>query len=278
MKKAEVSLLMATLIWGSTFPLMKISLANLSPMTLLALRLGVALFPITILILLLKGKFFSLRESTRGLALAMSLFAGHALQIYGLRFTSATNSAFLTSMYIIFVPILSYKILKERLKVENVLSLAIAVLGLYLLTGYGELNVGDIFTLLCAIAFSFQIVLVQKYSKENYLLLTFWQTFWSFLFSAIAAVSMEKFERMNIGDILVVLYLGLCGSFLGFIIQMKYQKEVRTSRAALIYSIEPVFGAILSFILLSEVLALVNYIGALLIVLAVWIDTKTLKN
>lgn len=277
MKKADLYLLGVTIIWGSTFPLMKISLSNVYPIAFLAIRLGIAIFPIIALVIIKKERVLRAKDVYIGMLLALALFAGHALQIYGLEITSATNSAFITSLYVVFVPLISFWMLNEKLRTENFISLLVALLGLYLLTGLEKINVGDILTALCAIAFSFQIVMVQKYSKENYISLTFWQTLWSFIFTLITLALIKKTGSIYVRDILILLYLGIFGSFLGFIIQMRYQREVKASRAAIIYALEPAFGAIFSFLILSETLSLLNYVGALLIFIAVWLDTKTLK-
>lgn len=127
MDRSELILLGITAIWGgSTFPAMKVSLDYLPPILFLAYRFGVA----SLLMLLLFRSRILRRETLReGFLLGLTLFFGHGFQIVGLKYTTASNSAFITSLYVVFTPFIAYLLLGEKLKPRDLLSLAIALTG-----------------------------------------------------------------------------------------------------------------------------------------------------
>lgn len=276
MKRGDYFLIVATVIWGSSFPLMKIVIQDIPPLRFLAYRFAVALIPVGIIA---GKKIFEKDSFAKGSIIGFALFLGHAFQIYGLKYTSPTNSAFITALYLIFIPFLAAKILGDKVYKRNFVSLVMAVGGLYLISGgLSGINTGDVLTLLCALSFAFQIILVQKYSRENFIQLTFWEIFWVFALSSLISLFAENGGNLSITIISVIIYLGIFGSFVAFAIQMKYQPATSAFRASLIYTLEPVFGHIFSIALLSDFLKPAGYIGAALILSALWIDVWAEKR
>lgn len=273
MKKAELILLGITAIWGFTFPAMKLSLEYISPIAFLAYRFGIASL---LMFLIFRRKIFKKETFVPGMILGVTLFFGHGFQIVGLKYTTASNSAFITSLYVVFTPFIAYFILKDRLKGRDFISLGIAVIGLYLISGATlDFNRGDLLTVLCALSFAFQIVLVQKFGEKDYLSLAFWQIFWNFIFSFTYARFVEGIVLpKNIIPWLGILYTGLFATVIAFTMQVKYQKETKAHKAALIYSAEPIFGHISAFITMREILSIKGYLGALLILLAIWNEIR----
>lgn len=273
MKRAELILLGITVIWGFTFPAMKVSLAYLSPVLFLAYRFGIASL---LMLLIFRKKAIKSETFFEGFILGTTLFFGHGFQIVGLKYTSASNSAFITSLYVVFTPFIAYFLLGDKLKVRDFLSLSVAIAGLYLISGASlNFNYGDLLTVLCAISFAFQIVLVQKFGEKDYLSLAFWQIFWNFVFSTIYALIFEGFVLpIGITPWLGILYTGVFATVIAFTLQVKYQKETKAHKAALIYSAEPIFGHISAFLTIGEVLSLRGYLGALLILTAIWNEIR----
>jgi len=273
MKRAELILLGITVIWGFTFPAMKVSLAYLSPVLFLAYRFGIASL---LMLLIFRKKAIKSETLFEGFILGTTLFFGHGFQIVGLKYTSASNSAFITSLYVVFTPFIAYFLLGDKLKVRDFLSLSVAIVGLYLISGASlSFNYGDLLTVLCAISFAFQIVLVQKFGERDYLSLAFWQIFWNFVFSTIYALIFEGFVLpMGITPWLGIIYTGVFATVIAFTLQVKYQKETKAHKAALIYSAEPIFGHISAFLTIGEVLSLRGYLGALLILAAIWNEIR----
>ena len=273
MKRAELILLGITAIWGSTFPVMKVSLNGISPVLLLAYRFGIA----SLVMLLLFGRRAIKRNTLKaGFVLGITLFFGHAFQIVGLKYTTPTNSGFITALYVVFTPFIAYFLLEDEIRRNDVVSLLLAIPGLYLISGATlHINYGDALTILCAISFAFQIVLVHRYSGLDYLSLSFWQIFWNFIFSAVYSALFEGLEMPNdTSTWLGIIYLAIFATVLTFTLQVKYQGETRAQRAAMIYSAEPLFSYLTSFLFLGEVLSIKGNIGGLLILAGIWNEVR----
>ncbi|USG99588.1 DMT family transporter [Thermococcus argininiproducens] len=273
MKKAELILLGITAIWGFTFPAMKVSLDYVSPILFLVYRFGLASF---FMLLIFHSRVLKTSTMKEGFILGMTLFIGHGSQIIGLNYTSASNSAFITSLYVVFTPFIAYFVLNDRLRRRDFFSLGIAVTGLYLISGATlHFNYGDLLTILCAVSFAFQIVLVQKFGKKDFLSLAFWQIFWNFVFSTVYALNIEGFAfPRGVTPWLGIIYTGVFATVVGFTLQVRYQKETKAHKAALIYSAEPIFGHISSFLIIGELLSLKGYLGAFLILGAIWNEIR----
>ncbi|WP_048149926.1 DMT family transporter [Palaeococcus ferrophilus] len=273
MKRAELVLLGITAIWGFTFPAMKVSLEYVSPILFLAYRFGIATL---LMLLLFRGRVLKRETLFEGLVLGVTLFFGHGFQIVGLKYTTASNSAFITSLYVVFTPFISYFLLGDRLGWRDVSSLVLAMSGLFLISGASlHFNYGDLLTVLCALSFAFQIVLVQRFGEKDYLSLAFWQIFWNFVLSLAYAAGAEGLSLP--GNVYAwggILYTGIFATVVAFTLQVRYQRETKAYRAALIYSAEPVFGHVSAFITMGEVLSPKGYLGALLILSGMWNEVR----
>ncbi len=273
MNRSEAVLLGITAIWGTTFPVMKVSLEYVSPILFLAYRFGVASL---LMLLLFRGRVLRKDTLLEGFILGLTLFFGHGFQIVGLKYTTASNSAFITSLYVVFTPFIAYYLLGQRIRGRDFAALAVALAGLYLISGASmSFSYGDLLTALCAVSFAFQIVLVEKFGGKDYLSLAFWQILWNFLL-ALAYASIAK--GLYVPESTVawggIIYTGVFATVLTFTLQTKFQRDTRAHRAALIYSAEPIFGYISSFLTLGEVLSPTGYLGALLILAAIWYELK----
>ncbi|ASJ05700.1 DMT family transporter [Thermococcus barossii] len=273
MNRSELILLGITAIWGFTFPAMKVSLAYLPPILFLAYRFGIA----SLLMLLIFRERVLKKETFReGFILGATLFFGHGFQIVGLKYTTASNSAFITSLYVVFTPFIAYFLLREGLKLRDAASLAIALTGLYLISGASlNFNYGDMLTVLCALSFAFQIVLVQRFGEKDYLSLAFWQITWNFVFSLAFALVAEPFtlptDQMPWAGIL---YTSVFATVIAFTLQVKHQRNTRAHKAALIYSAEPIFGHVAAFLTIGEILSARGYLGAALIMAGIWNEIR----
>ncbi|WP_297506037.1 DMT family transporter [Thermococcus sp.] len=273
MKRAELILLGATVLWGFTFPAMKVSLDYIPPVLFLSYRFGLASL---LMLLIFRGRVLRRETLREGFVLGLTLFFGHGFQIVGLKYTTASNSAFITSLYVVFTPFIGYFLIGERVKPRDFMSLAVALAGLYLISGAkGGISFGDALTALCAVSFAFQIVLVQRFGYGDYLSLSFWQIFWNFVFSTIFAL---LFEPLSFPTAILpwagIVYTAVFGTVVAFTLQARYQRETRAYRAALIYSMEPIFGSISAFVLLGERFTARSILGAFLIMAAVWNEIR----
>jgi len=149
--RADLILVFITLIWGSTFTVVKGALADTTPFYFNAIRFALA--ALIFLVLFYKKifplDFFSLRA---GVAVGICLFLGFAFQTYGLAYTSASRSAFLTSLLVLWVPFISLFVEKERPAFSHWVAIGVAIAGMWFLNRpeTGQLNRGDWLTLACA--------------------------------------------------------------------------------------------------------------------------------
>ena len=247
--------------WGGTFVLVKQALGDISTLLYLTLRFGVA----ALALVALGG-----RPSRPGVLVGAFLFLGYALQTHGLRFTTPSRSAFITSLAVILVP-LGHSLLKRVWPGWGVsVGVVLALIGLLLLTnplGSASMNQGDLWTLGCAIAFTVHILLVGHFSpRVRPLDLAAGQTLTATALGAVTFPWSESFFLRPSATVwAAVAITGLVCTGLAFFVQAWAQRETTSSHVALIFATEPVFAWITSAILLGERLGLAASIGALLI-------------
>lgn len=278
--RAEVYLVCITLVWGSTFIITKILLQNVTPFVYTALRFSLASI-IFIPFFLYKKIRLSKASILSGLFLGVLLFLGFISQTVGLKYTSASKSAFITGMSVVFTPFFQYIIYKSIPTMGNILGIFLVLIGLFLMTSPFDVNfnVGDAWTLLCALIFSIYIVYINVFSnKFEPSLLTIVQ----FLTNAILAiVFMYVLERpilvSNTLFFALMAYMVIMPTVVALFVMAKYQKYTTPTRSAVIYSLEPLFASIFAYLLKGEMLNLRGIIGGFLILIGVLVSELT-KN
>jgi drug/metabolite transporter (DMT)-like permease len=270
--KAEAALLATTVIWAGTFTVLKLGMEEISPVLLTAIRFLAAFL---IILGLFRKKLFPIDSSSawRGALLGSFLFLGFTTQNLGLTITTASKSAFITGMMVIFVPILQIVIEKRPPKVGNVVGVVIVSAGLWFLTSPGRstFNAGDGLTLLCAVFFALYIVYLDIVSKEvTTEKLVFLQMGTTSLLSWVAVALFEtplvSFSLRSVG---ALAYLTLLATVVTLYVQTRYQKDTSPTRAVLIFSVEPVMAAVIAAIVLGEHLGPLGMAGGALIVIGV---------
>jgi len=278
--KAELILLGITLSWGLTFPLIKLSLQFISPVLFIFLR-----FLITLIVFSFffrnKIRFTQFKEWKNGIILGGFLFVGFAFQTIGLQFTTASKSAFITGTAVVIIPFAQYFILRSIPKPENIFGAVIVMIGLYVLSEayISQPNIGDILTLLSAVAFAFHIVFLDKYSRvSGFYDLAFGQfasmTLVSFIFMLFMEVifSDRIFIELTPSLIITILYGSIIATMLTIVLMTKYQRETTPLRAGIIYSMESVSAVFFAFIITSELLNLNQITGALIMITGLMIS------
>jgi len=267
-RKAELSLLLLTFIWGTTFPLVKTALSFSSPFVFVILRFGLA----TLSFWLIFSRKISFKDRgilKAGAVIGIFLFLGFALQTMGLKYTAASKSAFITGLFVVMIPPLSFLILKEKIRIISLIGVALAVSGLYLLTRPkgSEFNIGDLFTFFCAVSFSLHVIFVQIYTKRfNFLSLTFIQILITTFLSLPFVLFFETAKLVYHPQLVLAIFVcAILATALALFIQNRMQKDTTTVKAALIYAMEPVFAAIFSYLFLAEVLGWLGILGGGLI-------------
>jgi len=264
-----------TIVWGGSFAIVKIGMMDVSPILLIAVRFVIA--TIFVLVFFSRKLFpIPLPAIVKGSILGFFLFLGFVAQNIGLTITTASKSAFITSMMVIFVPLLQFIIEKKAPKIGNILGVLIVVAGLWFLTSPtgSEFNMGDALTLVCAVVFALYIVYLDVISHDmTALQLTFMQFVSTAIYSVLASLLFEEtFFRFSTHSMFSIAYLTAFATILTISLQTRFQKETTPTRAVIIFSIEPVFASIIAWWLLSEHLGDLGILGAALIIAGVLVS------
>lgn len=271
--KSEFILLFCSLIWGFSFPSVKLALNYMSPNAFIFFRFLITL-AIFYIVFRKKIKLFRRVEVFRGVILGGFLFVGFLTQTIGLMYTSSANSAFITGTNLLLIPFVQVLIVKLKPKFENIIGIIIVMIGIYILSDIQNtnLNFGDFITMICSVAFAFHIVYLDKYSHISdtmpliygqYLAMTV-LSFFSMLFIEHFWLGQMKFEY-NHFLIFSIVFNGIFSTFIALFLAMRFQKYTTPVRAGLIYNMEQVFAVIFAFFLISEILSKSQIIGAVII-------------
>lgn len=283
--KSDLLLLLTAFIWGSAFVAQKVG-ADIGTFTFNGVRTfigGLSLIPVILVLgAMSKNKTskedISAEEKAKerntlilgGVCCGIALFAASTVQQYGVAFTTAGKSGFITSLYCIIVPIISIFLGKRVRKIIWLCAL-IGIFGLYLLTmkpdeGF-HIQKGDFFVLLCAFAFAIHIMIIDYFSpKTDGVKLSCIQ----FLVSGgIGIICMFIFETPHLASILAswfpILYAGVLSCGIAYTLQIVAQADADPSEASLILCLESVFSVITGAIMLGESMSVRGYIGCILI-------------
>lgn len=268
--KAEIILFSITLIWGITFPLMKGAVSTTPPFIFLFLR-----FLISAIVLL---PFIKLKTDKNtimsGLFVGMFLFLGMGTQTVGLVYTTASKSGFITGLFIVFIPFVDYMFFRTKTSLYGVLGVITATLGIYLIANpkEGGLNFGDLLTLLSAVCYAFQIILIGRYTKKhNVRSVVFYQILATAILSAISSLIFKENYSFNFTNqaIVALLVTGVIATSIAFMIQGKYQQQTTSLRAGIIFALEPLSALFFSYILLSETMGTTAIFGGMFIILGI---------
>ena len=285
MTKKEISvfssagLLFAAAIWGFAFVIVKDSLDYIGAIWMLAFRFTIAAVCLSLLFLK-KFKLMNKSYLVHGIVLGALLFSAYAFQTIGCKYTTAGKNAFLTTIYVILIPLLGWPLNKKRPAWYVFAAAVLSVTGIGLLALKNEsgssfsMNIGDTLTLICGVFYAVHILYVEKFdSTEDPVLLTVLQFIFAAVFSIIAAPIMDgKFPVEGITNsrvIVSMLYLGIFSTMIAFMLQNVCLKYVPSALASLFLSMESVFGVLFSTILLHEQMTFRMIIGCVLIFTAI---------
>jgi drug/metabolite transporter (DMT)-like permease len=272
--RADIILLLITIVWGASFPLMKMMLTYVPAYAYLSMRF---LLAAAVLALLFHKSFsrFNKRALLYGSIIGAFMFGGMAFQVVGLYTTSASNSGFITGLNVVMVPIFAAVLLKKRPDRASFIGITVAFAGLFFLSGglNFNFNQGDFLTFLCAICWAFQIIFIDKFTQtEDAALLAIIQLAVigiasSFLWVAADVGKPVEFNGISVG---ILLFTAVLGSALAFGGQTIAQKDTTPTHTALILTAEPVFAAMFAMIIpnaqgVTEMPTLSKAIGCLMI-------------
>lgn len=284
--KGSLSIILATIIWGSTFVAQSVGVDHVGPFTFLSLRCFLAVAMLLMVLFLRSRKDFNKILSAprlwkAGIPCGVALFAATALQQIGLIYTTAGKGGFITTMYILIVPIFGM-FLKQKPPKTVGISVVIAAVGLYLISGAGftAINIGDVLMLLCAVAFAVQILIMDRVAGElNSMALNMSQALVCAVVSGICALIFDNTTWQGIWDCWFPLcWAGIMSMGIAYTLQIVGQKSIEPTTASLLMSFESVFAAISGALLLNESFTLTEGIGCALVFGAIMLTQIPIKS
>jgi drug/metabolite transporter (DMT)-like permease len=273
--RADLALLLVTLFWGLTFPLIRDALTEISADWFVLLRFAAAAVLFLPLLWALRSTASRLRAAVgAGAVLGFIAWSSYFAQTLGLRSTGAGRAAFLTGINVILVPLLSPLFRAGRPSRIDAAAALVALLGMYLLTdpARGGLQVGDVWILLCAFEYAVYIHVLQKYLRRGLdpTALAFTQIVGVALCAALVLPATQPaWPRPGRAALVGVGFCALFATVATFWLQARFQACTTPERVALIFALEPVFAAAFAYLLLEERLRPIAIVGAALILLAV---------
>ncbi len=269
-------LLSTSAIFGLSYSLVKFSLSSFDTFALLAMRFLLASFLLGTYIVA-SNRRIGKNEAKYGLAIGLFLFLSYSTQVYGLNFTSATHSSFISGLSAVMVPVLSAILFLKSPANRKWIATLIAVFGLYVMLGVsGAFNVGDALTLLSALATSLEIIYDSKAVKRcDLACLLFAQVATVTVLSLVATVFLRKIPSgYPLPALGAVVFLAVFTTVLSYFAQLMAQKTLEPTDVSLIYLTKPVFAVLFAFFMFGEALSVSEYAGAAIILIGTYIGEK----
>lgn len=268
-----LALLFVTLVWGATFPVLKLATAHLSGVETTALR-----FCIAALCMLPFALRLPRHTWLDGAVLGALVLVSYVLQAYGLEFISSNRSAFLTSLNVLMVPFLAVAF-GTRLTWPVLVAAGLACFGIGLMSWEGGSHfVADAATVLSALAYALYVIMLSSRSarhkaRELAAAQIVWMALLGCTWMLAGAIGTDRLqtlpERMNWEVFAGLCYLGIVATSGMLFLQALAQRHVPASKAALVYAMEPVFAAMFAWFMLAEGLGWRAALGGILVVTAV---------
>ncbi len=270
--QADGALALITAFWGITFVVVKGALGHGDPFSFLALRFGIGALALTAIA---RRDMLAPQTLRRGLMLGVFLFLGFALQTVGLVSTTPSRSAFITGLYVVFVPVLGLALFRKVPRLSSWVGVVLAALGLRYLTGAevdaGQgLSRGDWLTLGCAVAYAFHIQLTERYAPKSGVVALVAVQLWVVSVLSVLCLPFAGARVEWVPSFLgAAAFCGLLASAVAICVQTWAQARTTAVRVALICSMEPVFAAVYSVALGYETLGPREWVGGGLIIAGV---------
>jgi drug/metabolite transporter (DMT)-like permease len=268
--KYNLVLIFMSMIWGATFLVTKDTLKLIGPFTYLGICYAIATLT---LILIFHRRLLRLtrRELLSGGLIGVALFAGYAFQTVGLQWTTVSKAGFITGLYVPLVPLFALILLRQRIPGAALAGVALSLLGLSLLSINKQFNLvfgqGEWLMLCCAISFALQVVLVGKFAPTvDAINLAIIQLALTSVLSFLSVpLAHEPVAPPPLIAWLPLFLMGTCDMAFTLLAMNWIQQFVSSTRAALIYSLEPMWAVFFGLLFAGDVLSLTAWIGCLCI-------------
>jgi len=274
----RAALVLTTLIWGTSFVVLKNTLNTVPTLYILALRFSGAAILLA-LVFMKDIKKIDKQYIVNGIVLGTLLFGGYTVQTYGLYYTTPSKNAFLTASYCVLVPFVCWIVQKKRPDKFNIISTIVCLVGVGFVSLKNDRTVelGDLLTLGCSFFYAVHIVLTAKYVKgRSVALLSMIQFAMAGALAWVAALATGSVPpSISTGNIWSIAYLCVMCTAVCFLLQTFGQKHTPPSTAAIIITLESVFGAGFAVVINHDPLTVRMLIGFALIFMAVFVsETK----
>jgi drug/metabolite transporter (DMT)-like permease len=273
--KAELSLLLVTMFWGSSYLFMKMGLNALEEFNLIALRFGLA-FIVAGLIFNKRLRKVDTKTLKYGAILGFLLLGVFVCITFGLKTTTTSNAGFLVALTVIFVPMLEVFVFRKRAPLQQLFGSVLAIGGIGLLTLHSSLQIqpGDFLCILAALFYAVHIMVTGRAVKGcDTLNLGIVQLGFVGGYAMILSIFFgTPALPSSLPGWIAILALGILCSACGFILQPVAQKYTSPTRTGLIFSLEPVFAAFFGYWFAGEQLTPQGYAGAALVLLGILVS------
>jgi len=272
-------LIIGTAFWGISFVFVKAGVAEVSPYVFLLYKFFIAAFTL-LLVFYSQLKYINSSTIITGVVLGIPLFAGTLLQSVGLQYTSVSNSAFITGLDVLLIPIFKSLLHRKQLPVKIWFSCIMAFGGLSIIAVKLPLRmgIGDVYTIACAFGFAAYVILAGRFAGRQYPILAvivamFFCAFGSLLISLLTTHSALIPSGYSFWQ--GVMFTGLLATAYMYAVQNYGQRYLSEEKVAITYLFEPIFASIASVLLLHETISLKTYIGGFFIILAMFTAEAT---
>jgi drug/metabolite transporter (DMT)-like permease len=275
---ADLALAAVALVWGSTFVVVKQALGDISTIYFLALRFWLAsavMFVMFARAFRRAGMPAVIQGLRGGVTAGLFLCLGYILQTFGLKYTSAGNSGFLTGLYIVLVPLLSAAWYRRWPRRREFLGILAATCGLALMTFpsldvHRQMNRGDLLTIGCALAFACHLLVLGHYSKHGlFEAVALGQIVCTAALSSLALTVEPPRVTWTAGLVFALLLTSIFATAVAFALQTWGQRFTTPSRTALIFALEPVFALVVAVLIGGEKLTWAGVGGGTAILAAI---------
>lgn len=266
---ADILLVITTFFWGVTFVVVKEAIRGVGVFVFLSQRFLLAAFLMAAICIALRRPF-TLALLPRGAIMGVFLFGGYAFQTAALLYTSASNTAFLTGLNVVLIPILGTLFYGYRISRYTLMGVLLAAVGLYLLSTNGgaiKPNYGDLLALICAVSVGMHVIYTGKYAPSGDV---YWLTAIQLGVVALLSVLSSLFlgGRVMVWRPEIAWALAITVIFatvFAFLVQTSMQRFTSPTRTALIFCLEPVFAALYAWFAAGERFGIPGFIGAFMI-------------
>lgn len=278
---ARTALVATTMIWGVSFVILKNTLSSVPVLYLLALRFSVST-ALMALVSVRRLRQIDRRYLRAGALLGLAIFVANLTQTYGLAYTTPGKNAFLTTTYCVLTPFLMWILYKVKLRAQSVAAALICIVGIGFvsLDGHFSIGLGDLLTICSSLFYALQIALTDRVAKrmDIPLLIAVQSAVTALLSWAAALLTGQPIAALSLSSWGAIAYLGVLCNCVCFGLQIFGQRHTAASTAAILLTLEGVFGVLVSVIFYHERLTGRLIVGFVLIFAAVLLSELKLKS